>query len=173
MAILKIWLNAVCTSRRFQMEPIDCPLCLQANADTLEHLCQCPWLVDAATATLKFPVIPSLSEFCLLQSQGRRLRAEHGCALAALHAFVMLKAYNAARVCTSASPSFYRSTIVGVASKCKGTLNLTKSLLLPPPRMIIYAIFTQHKFSQEPTSNKTQATSTSQCQCSLYPLSAV
>ena len=57
-ALLKFWLNAICTSRRFHNEIDACPLCGSSGSDTIEHLCICPWAHDAASYTWIRPIVP-------------------------------------------------------------------------------------------------------------------
>ena len=123
ISLIKIWCNALCTTKRFQQDCAVCPLCQTENGDCLSHVCCCPWLCDAAHQAFKCPVIPTRIEFLMLHANGRRLKAK-GRALAAVHAHILISAYYAARSGIVMNTGFYKAKAIQICNTCPRTRQL-------------------------------------------------
>ena len=120
-ALLKMWLNCLCTTERFQKRGKCCPICMVNDMpDHIEHILNCDFLADAAQRFWRLPFSVSRSALSLLSIKGEPIQQDFFNAIA-VHVYAVSKIYYRCRSGRSASPSLYRATIVELSRDCSGT----------------------------------------------------
>ena len=122
-SVLKWLNNALCTTARFQKEPISCLLCGLEKGDHIDHLISCPSFVEFARSFWRISLEIDRRSLCMLSFPGVPITGDI-LGMVAVHLYACLKMYNAARAGTKGNAAYYRMTCVKLAGMCPFSRNI-------------------------------------------------
>ena len=120
-AVLRVWLNGLCTSARFQKDVLDCPFCGREESDSAEHILRCPRALEAAMQFWICSVPLSCSLMFARGSFGAKILNRKYCNIMAIHDYAISKWYNITKATGMFLPSTYEAIIVKLARDCSST----------------------------------------------------
>ena len=122
-ALLKVWLNGLCTTARFQHKDHCCPVCRTSAPDHINHILVCPVIQQSADQYWRRPFAVSRASLSLLTTGRIPIEFDHFAAVA-IHIYVVCKIYYAARAGISIHTTTYNAFIRKLARECMHTRRL-------------------------------------------------
>ena len=123
-ALLKMWLNCLCTTERFQKRGACCPVCgVSEMPDHIKHVLCCEFLSNAAQAFWRVKFQVPRSALALLTIQGKSIDQDFFNAIA-VHVFVISKMYYRGRSGSSVDSTMYRAIVTQLCRDCPATRRL-------------------------------------------------